>query len=434
MIRLAAVVPHPPLLVPAVGRGQENLIPKIQEAYRRWATRVASLKPTRIVLISSHVPMAGDAFHIPAQAVAHGDFAPFGHPEVSFSIENDTEYVLDVYEIAEGIGLPLVSESQPSPMDHATLVPLWFLREAGVESPVVRVAISDLPLSDHEQLGRILAQADRPGDVTVVVASGDLSHRLKDDGPYGFREEGPEYDARVTDDLARGDFAALSKYPRSLLSKAGECGHRTFVILGGLLEKYELQPSPMVYEGPFGVGYAVCEYEILGQKEKQSHPYVEWARAIIEATVRGEALPALPDGFPHDRAAVFVTLHKNGQLRGCIGTLAPNESHIADEIHNNAISAALHDPRFPAVEAEELASLDISVDVLGEPEPVDSMNELDPKQYGVIVTSGYKRGVLLPDLDGVDTAEQQVDIASRKAGIRPSEAVTMERFTVKRYD
>lgn len=433
MIRWAAVVPHPPLLVPAIGRGQENLIPKIQEAYRRLATRVASLKPTRIVLISSHVPMSGDAFHIPAQAVAHGDFAPFGHPEVSFAIENDTEYVLDVYEIAEECGLPLVSESRPSPMDHATLVPLWFLREAGVAAPVVRVAISDLPLSDHKQLGKILAQADRPDDVTVVIASGDLSHRLKEDGPYGFREEGPEYDARVTADLARGDFFALTEYSHTLLSKAGECGHRTFVILGGMLEEYDMQPSEMVYEGPFGVGYAVCEYEILGKTEKQSHPYVIWARSVIEATVRGEAVPDLPESFPYERAAVFVTLNKGGQLRGCIGTLEPRESHIADEIRNNAISAALHDPRFPSVREEELPLLDVSVDVLSDPEPVDSMDELDPKKYGVIVTSGYKRGVLLPDLEGVDTVEYQVDIASQKAGIRPGEVRHLQRFTVTRY-
>jgi len=129
----------------------------------------------------------------------------------------------------------------------------------------------------------------------------------------------------------------------------------------------------------------------------------------------------------------FVSLKKKGNLRGCIGTFIPTQENIAQEIIKNAISAAVDDPRFSPVTISELGDLTISVDVLSPPEEISDISELDPKKYGVIVSSGYKKGLLLPDLEGVDTAEEQVDIARRKAGIYPDEKVKLYRFEVKRY-
>ena len=138
------------------------------------------------------------------------------------------------------------------------------------------------------------------------------------------------------------------------------------------------------------------------------------------------------DGY-EQRAGAFVSIHKNGALRGCIGTILPTCETLADEIMQNAISAGTADPRFPAIEEEELESLEISVDVLNKPEPIDSAFQLDVKKYGVIVTSGRKRGLLLPNLDGVDTIEDQIAIACRKAGISEDEAYSLERFEVVRH-
>jgi AmmeMemoRadiSam system protein A len=134
------------------------------------------------------------------------------------------------------------------------------------------------------------------------------------------------------------------------------------------------------------------------------------------------------------QAGTFVSLHDpQGNLRGCIGTIEPQQPTVVQEVVQNAISAATRDPRFPPVQPEELEGLDIKVDVLTEPQPIDSTDRLDPKRYGVIVESGWRRGLLLPDLEGVDTVEDQVEIAMRKAGIRPDEPVQMYRFEVKRY-
>jgi AmmeMemoRadiSam system protein A len=166
-------------------------------------------------------------------------------------------------------------------------------------------------------------------------------------------------------------------------------------------------------------------------------PLVDLARRTIEHYVRTGRVLAPPEELPPEmqgRAGVFVSIHKkDGSLRGCIGTFEPTQSNIALEIIQNAISAATRDPRFPPITEDELDDLQISVDVLSKPERVNSLEELDPKKYGVIVQSGWRRGLLLPDLEGVDTVEQQVAIAMRKAGIAPGEPVQLYRFTVKRY-
>jgi len=159
----------------------------------------------------------------------------------------------------------------------------------------------------------------------------------------------------------------------------------------------------------------------------------EYARECVESMVRRRPTPAAPGGEVFaPRAACFVSIKKLGELRGCVGTLAPAEPDLAHEIARNAASAAFHDPRFHAVGEDELAALTYSVDVLSPSEPATAA-ELDPSEYGVIVTAGFRRGVLLPDLTGVDTVARQLAIALQKAGISPDEEFAIERFTVKRY-
>ncbi len=166
------------------------------------------------------------------------------------------------------------------------------------------------------------------------------------------------------------------------------------------------------------------------------HPYVELAFKAVRNYVTTGKRTAAPSPLPPDfkkLAGAFVSLKKDGNLRGCIGTLSPVRANLAEEIIENSIAAASRDNRFPAVREDELRSLTISVDVLSSAEDISSAEELDPKIYGVIVTSGLRRGVLLPDLEGVDTPEQQIDICKWKAGIPPKAEVTLQRFKVARY-
>ena len=165
------------------------------------------------------------------------------------------------------------------------------------------------------------------------------------------------------------------------------------------------------------------------------HPLVRLAKGTIESYVRDGTIPQPKELTPEmrERAGVFVSLKVGGMLRGCIGTFDPLKANVAEEVITNAINSATRDPRFSPVTPAELADLEYSVDVLTKPEPVTSEAELDPERYGVIVECGGRRGLLLPDLEGVDTVAQQIEICRSKAGILPHEPVKLYRFEVSRY-
>jgi AmmeMemoRadiSam system protein A len=165
------------------------------------------------------------------------------------------------------------------------------------------------------------------------------------------------------------------------------------------------------------------------------HPVVRLAKEAVESYIQKGKTPKPKKLTPEmrERAGVFVSLHKHGQLRGCIGTFEPTKDNVAKEIIANAISSSTGDPRFPPVTASELDDLEYSVDILTEPEPVTDISQLDPEKYGVIVESGWRRGLLLPALEGVDSVEEQIAICRLKAGISASEPVKLYRFQVRRF-
>ena len=432
-IILTCMLPHPPLIVPAIGKGEERKIQKTIDAYHEAARRIAACRPETIVLISPHQVMYADYFHISPGESADGDFGQFRAPEEQMTVSYDTAFVEKLCALAAEKDLPAGTLGEHDrKLDHGTMVPLYFVNQYWTDYQLVRVGLSGLPLISHYELGQCIQEtANALNRKVVIIASGDLSHRLKEDGPYGYREEGPAYDARIMDVMGRGDFGELMEFPEDFCEKAGECGHRSFTIMAGALDKRKVTAEKLSYEGPFGVGYGICTYNVC------EDAYVKLARETIEAYVRTGEKIEVPDGLPQEmyerQAGAFVSIKENGSLRGCIGTIQAVQSSIAEEIINNAISAAVRDPRFYPIEPEELDQLTISVDVLGETERIDSPKELDVQRYGVIVTKGYKRGLLLPNLEGVDTVEEQIAIAKDKAGISAQEEVDLERFEVVRH-
>ena len=185
--------------------------------------------------------------------------------------------------------------------------------------------------------------------------------------------------------------------------------------------------------------YLEAELERAAARTQNESPHVTLARETIENYVKTgrmyETFELMPRELTEERAGVFVSIKKQGQLRGCIGTISPVTENIGEEIRTNAVSAATRDPRFSAIEEEELPFLEYSVDVLAQAEEIESADELDPAKYGVIVSMGWKRGLLLPDLEGIDDAETQISIAMRKAGIAKAnrQKVKLERFEVIRH-
>lgn len=453
------VVPHPPLIIPEIGHGEETQIGDIVRAYEKVGQMIANFQPETIIISSPHAEAYTDYFQISDGEVCRGSFAAFRAPQVSFRTFYDKELVQKISELARAEDFPAGSEgTQKHDLDHGTMIPLYFINKYYPSYKLVRVGLSGMPLVEHYRFGTLIKRAvNALNRRAVFIASGDLSHCQKEDGPYGFHPEGPKYDEWIMKVLITGNFGNFFTYDPTALEKAEECGHRSFCIMAGALDRESVTSDVLAHQAPFGVGYGVAEFTVTGEdpsrafgdlylakqamdirlKEAQSDDYARLARKAVEEYVLHYSVlssnPLLPDEMLQKKAGVFVSIHENGQLRGCIGTTGPTEKNMAEEIIRNAIEAASKDPRFPAIEAKELPYLDISVDVLSPNKTIASVEDLDVKKYGIIVESGNRRGLLLPNLDGVDTVEKQIAIAKQKAGIPEEEKVTLYRFEAIRH-
>ena len=464
------MVPHPPMIVPDVGRGSESVVEETTKAYEKVADEIAELEPDTIVISSPHSVMYADYFHISPGTHASGDFGAFRAPQVSFDVDYDSQFALQWsnHAAVNDIDAGTLGEKDPD-LDHGTMVPLYFIMKKYTDFKLVRIGLSGFSLSTHYRMGMLCSTvAEELNRRVVYVASGDLSHKLKEDGPYGFNASGPVYDERIMDVMGSGEFDRLLDFDETLCNMAAECGHRSFVMLAGALDRKSVSIERLVHQDVTGVGYGICTYHIEGEdpdrafldkwnarenarrqalRDKED-VYVRLARKSLESYIRkgekidwydvkdelGSATDKAISELEDMRAGAFVSIHKEGKLRGCIGTISATRSCIADEIIENAISASTRDPRFDPIEEDELDALEISVDVLGEAEAIMSPAELDVKRYGVIVTKNRRRGLLLPNLDGVDTVEEQLSIAKQKAGLAPDEeGCFLERFEVVRH-
>ena len=454
---LGIIAPHPPIMVREVGGSRSEVTADSIEAMQAAAEVVLRFAPDTLVVISPHTPALADAFTVDTAERSQGSLADFGAPRAAISSRTDVEFAVALLEHLDAAGLPALSRTthprlRAGVLDHGVLVPLSFLDPDG-SLPLVNLSLSGLPLESHRRLGGVVAEvAHALGRRIAFLASGDLSHRLTGDAPAGYSPRGAEFDEFVVDHVRRSDLDGLVDVDRRLADAAGECGLRSLIALSGAMP--DASTRLLAYEGPWGVGYLtalvgesallsdVDSSSTLGERGRKGgsagddeHEIVRLARgAIVDRIERGiEPLPTdLADPALPPRAGAFVSLHLNGTLRGCIGTIEPTQPTLAEEVVGNAVQAAIADPRFPPVSPEEVARLDIKVDVLHTPEKC-TFADLDPAHYGVIVSCGWRRGLLLPDLEGVDTPAQQVDIARHKAGISPDEPCELERFRVDRY-
>lgn len=495
------VAPHPPIMVPEVGRDAAREVAGSIDAMRVLTERVVESGAETVVIVSPHAPLEARAFVAYRDAELRGSFAPFRAPHATVSAPLDAE-LLDAIERAAAEDGFEIAPLEGYGLDHGTAVPLYFLLRNGWRGSLVALGYSFLPDDDHIRFGASLRRAvNEVGRPVAFVASGDLSHRLTRDAPAGYQPDAHLFDEQVVASLHAREPQRIAEIDQSLRRLAGECGYRSMLVAVGASQGLRADCEVLHYEAPFGVGYMVAQLARVGAAEDTSlkrddlnsemknrtdfnqkspdqnqserrtdepglsdqnfseqtsgQASAAWgaaraseesgielpalARRAVESYVRGERAPRADD--THDAplltqpAACFVSIKTDdGELRGCIGTVEAARASLAEELIANAVSAATRDPRFPPVSAEELPRLRYSVDVLSEPEPAQ-FEDLDPKNYGVIVEdeAGTRRGLLLPDIEGVETAAQQVQIATRKAGISPRESVRLSRFRVRRF-
>lgn len=471
-------MPHPPVLIPEVGKGRENDASRTVASCKRVAERVTELKVETIVVISPHAPLFSDWLFVYDRPILEGSFAGFGARGVTLSFDQDSAFVSSFIGHLKEAGIPGGYPDQVTldrlegsgELDHGTLVPLHFISDLYRDFKLVCLSSSAFDIPGVLALGRLLRRTAEETDRRVcIIASGDLSHRVNAESPYGVAAEGAVFDGEIAGAISGNSVSDILKIDPLVRERAAECGYNSIVMLMGALGLDSVSSGAAVWkptlyseEAPFGIGYCVAGFEkgtasagvgvaasaasaagvasaasAAGVADSASDG-LSWPVALATETIArfvttGERLSAKSvPGHGMPRAGCFVSLKKNGDLRGCIGTIAPTKNSLEEEIIGNAIAACSADYRFNPVVEDELPFLTVSVDILGASEWTNRTG-LDPKRYGVIVTKGARRGLLLPDLEGVDTVDLQLSIACRKGGIDPEGEFEIERFTVTRY-
>ena len=465
MIKGAYILPHPPILLDEIGKDQVNKCLEVKEGFRRVGEEIKKLKPRTILIITPHGPVFSDGIAISYDGFLEGNLKKFGYDSITYDKKNNVHLVDRIIYETGKVDVPCLKLTDDNAayfnidksLDHGTIIPMKFIEEVYSDYELVHITYGLFSSEKLYEIGMAIKEAVKGIDEEVVViASGDLSHCLSKDGPYPYHASGEVFDGSVRNLLNQKDIEAFIAMPEEIKSEASECGKRSIDMMLGTLDGYDFEVNEYAYQKPFGVGYLVMGFEALKKDdsknrfEKILQVAKEETRASINRESRFVSLARnailnylqmrdsiFDERLTHEmldvKAGVFVSLKKNGGLRGCMGTIGPTEENVALEIVSNALKAAFEDPRFPAVEKEELDSIKISVDIIHTPEVIKSMDELDVKKYGIIVTSDYKRGVLLPDLEGIDSVEEQLRIACQKGQIAEDDKKVIERFEVSRY-
>jgi AmmeMemoRadiSam system protein A len=442
----AGVSPHPPVIIPEVGGERLQDVAKTVEGLNRVMQRLVAAEPETVVIISTHTPRDPKSFSGYTGPRLRGDFRQFGAPFTEVDVPNDVILLSRISSVCLEAGISLWMIPASRRLDHGTLVPLHYLLDAGYQSPVVVVGLPFpyVAAEQHLRFGECIAEAAKQLDRRMaLIVSGDMSHRLTPDGPYEYSPRAHLYDEQVRAAIANGDLDGILNIDADLKEEAGEDIYQSLLVgLGGIGRQFH-RNEVCSYEGPFGVGYltaVLADYQEPAE-ESTDNPggleAVKLARRAVEEFVSHRQVIELPQpltGRLAEQAGVFVCLKtRDGELRGCVGTVQPAQKTIVEEIIHNAICAATKDTRFDPVTAKELAGLVYSVDILSPVELISDLTQLDPKRFGLLVESEDGRhGLLLPDLAGIDTVDQQVGLTMKKAGLPPGTPVKLYRFTVER--
>lgn len=448
------ILPHCPVAIPEVGRGQERALPKTEEGFEKVAKEIASLHPDTIVIASPHAESYSDYFQIADGEMATGSLQEYGAPQIRFRLHYDDALRKAIAQLASARQFPAGFDSCEKPsLDHGTMVPLYFINREYQNYKIVRLGLSGLPLYFHYKMGVIIADAAKKvGERVVFIASGDMSHCLSKDGIYGYRSEGARYEELLSKSLKSANFGDLLRMDRRLITCAKECGHRAFSMLAGTLDRKAIQVTFYSHEAPFGIGYGIYGYTILGddgsrafgelyqskilfsiqEKKERSGPCVKLAYLTLDQFLnRTEAKKAeIPLFMVENQKGVVVSIYEFGTLRARYGTIFPSESNLAQEIIQNTVKAAKDDSFFDPIDAKEFPYLDVQVDEVSLVEPIANARQLDVEKYGVYVKSKTKSGFALPGDPLITSEEKQIRDAKRDARISHGEKTNLFRFVI----
>ncbi len=445
MISVSTLMCHAPIVIPDVAGVRGEQCVHSTAAMRAAAARVVQKHPDVVVVLSPHTPRL-PGFGIVAgvgrgrTGRITGSFEDFGAPAVQIDLPAAEDATARLLHKAEQAGAD-VSAIALGKLDHGAAVPLAFLVEAGFCGPTLVVGLPRAPSAEGMRaFGRLLAEA--AGDERwAVVASGDCSHRLIPGAPAGFHPEAQRFDDALVRVVTAGE--RLEGIDAGLRDLAAEDVVDT-VQIAEAASGSTLGREVLSYEGPFGVGYLVavlCDPDPApsfrakpgADPEERANVLVDVAEDALRAHLERRGRRAFDTGHVDAMAVsgAFVTWREGRDLRGCVGRMTLDKP-LSEAVAELAVSSASADPRFLPVTAAEAPRLDAEITLLSPSEHVNDVGELDPRTWGVEAKNGWRHGVLLPDIDGVDSVEQQLNIVLRKAGIRPDEPFTLRKFRAQK--
>jgi MEMO1 family protein len=426
-----ALTAHPPILLPEVGGAESQRVRATADAMQALDRILAPAGAALAIVISPHSPSSMTSLPVRRATRVAGDLARFHAPQVRLEADIDLSLAAALVDEGQRAGFNL-TWAEDSELDHGVIVPLHLLPRTMRDKRCVFLGVSGWPLQRFVAFGAWLQQRllDR---AAILIASGDLSHRLTRDAPYGFRPEGPVFDRLVMDALRGREWERIEGMDPGLVEEAGECGLRPLGILLGAARAAGLTSQVLSYEGPFGVGYPVVAFTA----PRVGLDIQDLGRRAIEAYLRSGQLIDPPQPIPMDwqaPSAAFVTLRKNGEVRGCVGSVRPTQATAAHELIRYAIASAVRDPRYEPVRLDEVPLLTIRVQLLDPAETITDISRLDPRTYGIIVRSGERQALLLPGIAEIVTPEQQLRAACQKAGIDRHAGLQVERFRTRTFE
>jgi AmmeMemoRadiSam system protein A len=443
-IPCAVLMCHAAIVVPDVAGNRARQCGETTRAMADVATRLAAHAADVLVIISPHAARHATRWGICAQTPLQGNFARFNADHIGVTLPGAPEAAIRLANQARELRLT-TRELAGDELDHGTLVPLYFMSKAGWNGATLLIAPPAAGTRTEERMGQAIARAaEQAGERWAVLASGDMSHRLIPGAPSGYHPLAKEFDRTFKARIDAGDLRGACAIDTDLRQLAAEDVVDSCKVAAAAVGYRSHGHRTYAYEGPFGVGYleAVLYEEAapdggLGVADTRPWPaMLRIARDAISAKITHSAFrpPVLPKPWNAPQG-VFVTLHdRQGTLRGCIGHVEPLFGGLSEEIAACAAAAATQDTRFARVTPKELVSVRIEVSLLSKPEPVSDIGTLDPKRYGVVVSSGRARGVLLPGVAGADTVEEQLRLAAAKGQLPASRAWVIERFEVQKAE
>lgn len=476
-------VPHPPLVLKEIGGHDVQSVSDTVDALSKIAQEIKDCQPELIIFISPHGISFNNGTCFQYAKQLSGNFEMFGAPDIQYTKNIDMAFTKSLERKLESHDLISVlldadlakGYKRKLNLDHGAMVPMYFIDQAYSSYDVVHITPGFTDLVENYKIGKLISeQVDLSSKKVVLICSGDLSHALKNSGPYAFHKNGPIFDQLVQTAVVEKNPLTLMDLEESFIESAAQCGLRSILMGFGAMDGKIYDSELLSYEGPFGVGYMVgklkakasgpsvleeikksteraylektgkeslyvslaryaLEYNIKHGKKMTSNAFVDYMINVSQPVSTNEEILGFLDQISSMSHGCFVSIHKNHHLRGCMGTISAATENLYEEIIYNAMIASTEDPRFDPITENELHQLEINVDVLMPLEKVNSFDDFDVVKFGMVVEKGSKRGLLLPNLDGVNTVKEQYRICLEKAGIYRDQDVQLYRFEVIRH-